>query len=147
MYPRSCYFCHETNHVVENCPAIANLNCPQCGGKHTRKNCQVEFCKFCKTLGHSITICPDLVCHQCGGKHTKRHCQLVWCKGCKKLGDHLTEKCVLHLPKVWVAPNPQDLYCRFCEKSGHRDRDCQVKQKLRCYVCGGYGHYGSDCRE
>lgn len=36
--------------------------CPICDGKHSKVDCNIQFCRYCKSLGHTITTCPDPKC-------------------------------------------------------------------------------------
>ena len=67
-----CLYCHSEEHLVEDCPILAEKVCKHCEQKgHLIGYClefsKTQTCKFCKEFGHSPKFCPLLevaVCEQ-----------------------------------------------------------------------------------
>lgn len=52
---------HNQGHQNQNNPPSYDI-CSVCDGKHPTAACNLQFCRYCKSVGHKITSCPHPKC-------------------------------------------------------------------------------------
>jgi hypothetical protein len=99
-YPRTipfrgtCRGCGEPGHKKADCPT--RKQCQRCSGPHPTIDCDLPWCKLCRSTDHNYIECPRAKCSECGGNHWdgSKKCPLFKVTICWKCnGSHKPAYC------------------------------------------------------
>ena len=151
---RRCLHCNEQGHIKRLCPQLLNpSNTNSNNSKYSNSGGGGAPCQICASRQHRSQQCPTGLCFNCFRVgHRMDECVKERrgtsinssCRICNLRGSHPDHSCPDHwrrykwsLTAAQQAPN---------QKSKQNNQD-DIDDDVFCYMCGGGGHVGDECRE